>query len=63
MRDDPLRLVCWPEEWIRAAVNAGFATYRSDGVCIFLSEEFRKKLQQFACEITEVYEHDSENVV
>lgn len=46
------RMVCWPKEWLDAAVKAGFAemtgheSYRIHG-----GDEMRDKLQIFASEI------------
>jgi len=48
------RLVCWPEEWLTAAVKAGLAEKIGDGRYVVLGGEgMRDKLQAFAESIAE----------
>lgn len=49
------RKVCWPEEWVMAAINAGLAEQAPSGTYrIIGGDAMREKLQIFASELLDL---------
>lgn len=50
----PERMVCWPKEWLEAALRSGLAEQTGEGrYRIIGGDEMRDKLQAFASAITD----------